>query len=99
MPVFHNKNTFNTSMDQYYCRLKKDEQIMEPKSCGRGFVISMFVCLCYGRMIDPDTGEPSRVMLNYGNNCGVYWTVEDVARNLEEVHVTFLKLCGVALDL
>ena len=82
MPVFHNKNTFNTSMDHYYCRLKKDEQIMEPKSCGRGLMISMFVCLCYGRMVDPDKGEPSRVMLNYGKKYYGYWIGEYAAKQL-----------------
>ena len=38
-------------------------------------------------------------MLNYGKNHDGYWTREDVAKQLEEVHVTFLKLRGGALDL
>ena len=33
-------------------------------------------------------------MLKYGNNCNVYWTGEDVAKQLEEVHVTFLMIHG-----
>ena len=39
------------------------------------------------------------MMLKYGKNYDGYWTVEDVAMQLEEVHVTFLKLRGGALDL
>ena len=36
-------------------------------------MISDFVFLCHGRMVDPDTGEPSQVMLNYGKNYDGYW--------------------------
>ena len=50
-------------------------------------------------MVDPDTGEPSRVMLKYGKNYDDYCTGEDVAKQLEEVHVTFLKFHGGALAL
>ena len=50
-------------------------------------------------MVDPDTGEPSRVMLKCGNNYDGYWTGEDVAKHLEEVHVIFLKLRGGDLAL
>ena len=66
VPVFHNESTFNPNEDQRYCCLDKDEQILKPKSCGRGLMISEFVCPCHGRMVDPDTGEPSRGMLKYG---------------------------------
>ena len=38
-------------------------------------------------------------MLNYGKNYDGYWNGEDVAKQLEEVHVTFLKLHGGALAL
>ena len=31
-------------------------------------MISEFVCPLHGRMVDPDIGEPSRVILKYGNN-------------------------------
>ena len=31
-------------------------------------MISEFVCPCHGRMVDTDTGEPSRVMLKYVKN-------------------------------
>ena len=53
---------------------------MKPKSCGRGLIISEFVCPCHGRMVDPDTGEPYRVMLRYGKNYDGYWTGEDIAK-------------------
>ena len=62
-------------------------------------MISKFVCLCHGRMVDPDTGEPSRVMINDGNNYYGYWTGEDFSKQIEEVHVTFLKIHGGALPL
>ena len=39
------------------------------------------------------------MMLNYGKNYDGYWNGEDVAKQLEEVHVTFLKLHGGALSL
>ena len=38
-------------------------------------------------------------MLKYGKNYDGYWNGEDVAKQLEEVHVTFLKLHGGALAL
>ena len=66
--VFHDESKFNSNKDQRYCCLEKDEQILKPKSCGRGLMIYEFVCLCHGIMVDPDKGEPSRVILKYGNN-------------------------------
>ena len=99
VPVFHNQSTFNDDEDQRYFRLEKDEQILKLKSCGRGLMISVFVCTCHGRMVDTDTREPSRVILKYGKNYDSYQTVEDVAKQLEEFHVTFLKLHGGALAL
>ena len=68
MPVFHNESTFNTNKDQRYRSLKKDERILKSKSCRRGLMISEFVYLCHGRMVDTDTGEPSRVIIKYGKN-------------------------------
>ena len=50
-------------------------------------------------MVDSDTEEPSHIMLKYGNTYYGYWIGEDVAKHLEEVHVTFLKLHGGALAL
>ena len=38
-------------------------------------------------------------MINYVNNYDGYWTVEYVYTQIEEVHVTFLKLHGGALAL
>ena len=57
--VVHDESTLNTNKYQWYCRLDKDGQIMKPKSCERGLMISKFVCLCHGSMVDTDTGEPS----------------------------------------
>ena len=68
VPVFHDESIFNSNEDQRCCRLEKDKQILKPKSRRRGFTISEFVCPCHGRMVDTDTGEPSRVMLNYVKN-------------------------------
>ena len=68
VPVFHNEGTFNSNVDQRYCRFDKDEQILKLKIHGRELMISKFVCPCHGRMVDPDTGEPSRVILKYGKN-------------------------------
>ena len=62
-------------------------------------MISEFVCLCHGRMVDPDTGDPSRVMLKYGKNYYCYWTGENSSKHLEEVRVTFLNIHGGALPL
>ena len=62
-------------------------------------MISEFVCPCHRRMIDPDIGQPSQVMLKYGNNYDGYCTEEDVAKQLEQIHVTFLKIHGGALAL
>ena len=39
------------------------------------------------------------MMLKYRKNYDGYWTGEDVAKQLEEVHVTFLKIHGGALAL
>ena len=99
VPVFHNESTFNYNEDQRYCWLEKDEKILKPKSCRKGLIIYEFVCPCHGRMVDTGTWEPSWVMLKYGKNYDGYWTGEDVAKKLEEVHVTFLKLHGGDLDL
>ena len=94
MAVFNDYSTFTSNKDQWYCRLDKDEQILKPKSRGRVLTIYEFVCPCHGRMVDPDTGEPSPVILKYEKNYISYWNGEDVAKHLEEVHVTFLKLHG-----
>ena len=59
MPVFQDDIKFYDSKDQKYCFLEKDEQILKPKSSGRGLMISEFVFPCHGRIVDPDTGEPS----------------------------------------
>ena len=45
-------------------------------------MISDFVCPCHGRMVDPDKGEPSRVMLNYGKKYYGYWIGEYAAKQL-----------------
>ena len=99
MSVFHNESKFNANKYQRYCRLEKDEEILKPKSHGRGLMISEFVYPCHVRMFDPDTGEPPQMMLNYRKNYDGYWTGEDVAKQLEEVHVKILKLHGGALYL
>ena len=90
---------FNSNEDQRYCRLEKDEQILKPKIRGRELVISEFVFPFHGSMVDPDTVEPSWVMLKYVNKYGVYRTGEDFSKKIEEVCVTFLKLRGGAMAL
>ena len=50
-------------------------------------------------MVDTDTGEISRVMLRYGKNYDGYWNGEYVAKQLGEVHMTFLNIHGGALAL
>ena len=62
-------------------------------------MISEFVCPCYGRIVYPDAGEPSQVMLGYGKNYDGYCTGEYVSRQLEDFHVTFLKIDGGDLSL
>ena len=62
-------------------------------------MISEFVCPCHGRMVDSNIRDPSRVILKYGKSYDGYWTGEDVAKQLEEFHVNFLKLHGGALVL
>ena len=59
MSVFHDESTFNGNKNQRYCRLEKDEKILKPESRGRGLIIFEFVCPFHGRMVDPDTREPS----------------------------------------
>ena len=59
VPVFHDESTFNANKDQWYCRLEKDEQILKPKSLGRGLMVSEFVCPCHVMMVEHDKGEPS----------------------------------------
>ena len=54
MPVFHDDSAFNANEDQRYCRLEKDEQILKPKRCGGGLMISEFLCPCHGRMVGHD---------------------------------------------
>ena len=92
VPIFHDESIFRSNEDQRYCRLEKDEQILKPKSAGRGIMVSEFVCPCHGRMVDPDTGEPCRVYLKYGKNYDGYWTGENVAAQLRDTHPTFVKL-------
>ena len=62
-------------------------------------MISEFVCPFYVRMVDTDTGEPSQVMLKYGNNYDGQCTGEDFANQLAEVHIKILKPHGGALAL
>ena len=56
VPVFHDESTFRANEDQRFCRLETDEQILKPKSAGRGVMVSEFVCPCHGQMVDPGTG-------------------------------------------
>ena len=41
--VFHDESKFNSNKDQRYCCLEKDEQILKPKSSGRGLIVSEFL--------------------------------------------------------
>ena len=52
-------------------------------------MIYEFVFPCHVRMVDPDTGDPSQVILKYGKNYDGYWTGEYVLKQLEDFHVTF----------
>ena len=92
VPVFHDESTFRANEDQRFCRLEKDEQILKPKSAGRGLMVSEFVCPCHGRMVNPDTGNPSRILLKYGKNYDGYWTGENVSEQLRNTHSTFQRL-------
>ena len=60
VPGFHDESTFRANEDQRFCRLEPDEQILKPKSAGRGLMVSEFVCPCHGQMVDPDSGKPCR---------------------------------------
>ena len=59
-------------------------------------MISETVHPFHGRMFDSDTGDLSLVVLKYRKQYGGCCTGEYVAKQLEEVHVTFLNLHGVA---
>ena len=89
VPCFHDECTFRSNDDQ---RLKKDGQILKPKSKGIGLLISELICTCHDQMQGPDTGEYARIMLKYGKNHDGYWCGEDVAKQLESIDVVFYKL-------
>ena len=99
VPVFHDEYTFRANEDQRFARVLPDEQILKPKSNGRGLMISEFVCPCHGHLKDPDTGEYARVTLKYGKNFDGYWSGEDVAKQVMETHKIFAKLHGDSLAL
>ena len=46
-------------------------------------MVSEFMFPWHGNMVDTDTGKPCRVILKYGNNYDGYWTVEDVAIQIQ----------------
>ncbi len=89
VPVFHDEATFRANEDQRFCRLEENEQVLKPKSAGRGLMVSEFVCPCHGRMEYPN---PCRVVLHYGKNYDGYWTGEHVAAQLRDTHRTFQQL-------
>ena len=49
-------------------------------------MVSEFMCLCHGKMVDTDTGKPCRMILKYGKNYDRYWTGEDVTIHLQYTH-------------
>ena len=70
--VFHKEIILRANEDQQFCHLGNNEQVLKPKSAGRGLMVSEFVCLCHGKMLEIDTGKLCHVILNYGNNYDGY---------------------------
>ena len=62
-------------------------------------MVSEFMFPWHGNMVDTDTGKPCRVILKYGNNYDGYWTVEDVAIQIQETHTNFIKIHPCCLTL
>ena len=56
--VFHNIIILRGNENRRFCWLRNDEQVIIPKSAGRGMMVSEFVCPCHGKMVDKDTGKP-----------------------------------------
>ena len=55
-------------------------------------MMSEFVCLCHGNMVDSDTEKPCCMILKYGKNYDGYWTGEYVVIQLQDTHTTFINL-------
>ena len=54
--------------------------------------MSEFICPYHVRIVDPDTGESSRVYFKYGKNFDRYLTGDNVANQLRTTHILFDKL-------
>ena len=90
--LFHNEIIFRANKYQQFCWLGNDEQVIKTKIRVRGLMVSEFVCPWNGKMVDPDTGEPCCMILNYGKNYDGYWTGKYVVIQLQDTHTTFINL-------
>ena len=72
--VFQEKMIFVAKEYHKFCWIGNNEQVLKPKITGRHLMVSEFLCLCHGNMVDPDTGKPCHVIMKYGKNYDEYWT-------------------------
>ena len=77
--MFNKKILFRANEYQRFCWLVNNEHVLKPKIVGRGLMVSEFVCTFHGKIVDPDTGKPCRVILDCSKNYDGYWTEEDSA--------------------
>ena len=61
--------------------------------------MSELVCLCHGKMVDPDTDKFYCTILKYSNNYDGYWTGEDVTIKLQDTYTTFINIYLVIIPL
>ena len=61
--MFHNESIFRVNENQRFFRLGNDEKVLKLKIAGSGLMVYEFLCLCHGKMVDPDTEKPCRIIL------------------------------------
>ena len=70
--VTYDECIFQSNDNKKYARLASNEQILTPKSGGRGLMISDFLCPCHGSLKDLESHDPVRILLRFGKVCDGY---------------------------
>ena len=68
--VFYEESIFRANEDQQFCRLWNNEQVLKPKSVGRGLMLYELLCLLQGKTVDLDTVKNRRITMKYIDNYG-----------------------------
>ena len=93
--IFHDESTFNANDDESLQWGTADSQLIRPKSCGSGIMVSDFITendgfLCLtteehqaAKLLDPNIPMAARELLEYGESRDGYWTGEKFMKQMK----------------